>query len=143
MVKSEIPALYAKRIDGLRLRDVQVDWPTATNPALPDYYSDGIKIEDFKDLTIDDFEGRQAQAASGAAISLVDGTGVTVTNSRAMPGTRTFLQLDKVDERRVFVNYDVKAAAKVIAPPTMRFDTQIGVPAAARKPASPAPAKPK
>jgi hypothetical protein len=119
MVKSEIPALYAKRIDGLRLRDVQVDWPTATTPALPDYYSDGIKIEDFKDLTIDDFEGRQAQMASGAAISLVNGTGVAVTNSRAMPGTRTFLQLDKVDGRRVFVNYDVKGAAKVIVPATL------------------------
>ena len=143
MVKSEIPALYAKRIDGLRLRDVQVDWPTANTPTLPDYYSDGIKIEDFKDLTIDDFEGRQAQADSGAAISLVDGTGVAVTNSRAMPGTHTFLQLDKVDGRRVFVNYDVKAAAKVIAPATMRFDTQIGVPATVGKPAAPASTKPK
>jgi len=143
MVKSEIPALYAKRIDGLRMRNVQVDWPTATTPALPDYYSDGIRIEDFKDLTIDDFEGRQAQTASGAAISLVNGTGVAVTNSRAMPGTRTFLQLDKVDGRRVFVNYDVKAAAKVIAPATMRFDTQIGVPVGAPKPASAAAAKPK
>jgi len=142
MVKSEIPAFYAKRIDGLRLRNVQVDWATATTPGLPDYYSDGIRIEDFKDLTIDDFEGRQAQAAAGAAISLVNGTGVAVTNSRAMPGTRTFLQLDKVDGRRVFVNYDVKAAAKVIAPPTMRFDTQIGVPAVVHKPASAA-AKPK
>jgi hypothetical protein len=143
MVKSEIPALYAKRIDGLRLRDVQVDWPTATTPALPDYYSDGIKIEDFKDLTIDDFEGRQAQAASGAAISLINGTGVAITNSRAMPGTNAFLQLDKVDGRRVFVNYDLKGAAKVIVPATSRFDTQIGVPVVARKPVNAPAAKPK
>jgi len=138
MTKSEIPALYAKRINGLRLRDIQVDWPTA--PGLPGYFSDGIKIEDFNDLTIDSFEGRQAQAASGAAISLANGTGVAITNSRATPGTRTFLELNKVDGRRVFVNYDLKAAAKVIVPATQRFDTQIGVPATApRSPTAPAP----
>jgi hypothetical protein len=143
MQKSDIPALYAKRINGLRLRNVQVDWPAATTPALPDYFSDGIRIEDFKDLTIDDFEGRQAQSSSGAAISLVNGTGVSVTNSRAMPGTRTFLQLNKVADRRVFVNYDVKAAAKLIDPPAMRFETQIGAPATAHKPASAPPENPK
>jgi hypothetical protein len=142
MVKSEIPALLANRIHGLRLRDVQIDWPTATTPALPDYFSDGIRIENFSDLTIDGFEGRQAQPAAGAAISLANGTGVAITNSRAMPGTRTFLQLDKVEGRRVFVNYDLKAAAQVIVPATARFDTQIGLPIAAHKPGGSTPAKP-
>jgi hypothetical protein len=132
IVKSDIPAFYAKLVTGLRLRDVQVDWADS----MPDYFSDGLRIEDFKDLTIDSFAGRQAQAAAGAAVSLQNGSGVTIANSRATPGTRTFLQLEKVKDRRVFVNYDMSGAARVITPPSQRFDTQIGVPASKRKPVS-------
>lgn len=120
IVKSDIPAFYAKRVNGLRMRDVQVDWPTS----VPDYFSDGVRVEDFSDLAIDSFSGRQAQAATGAAIALKDGSGVSITNSRAMPGTRLFLQLDHVHGRRVFVNYDLSAAAQEIAPANQRFKTQ-------------------
>jgi hypothetical protein len=126
IVKSDIPALYAKHVVGLRLRDVTVDWADA----MPDYFSDGIRVEDFKDLTIDGFEGRQAQVDGGAALALADGTGVAITNSRAMPGTTIFLQMDKVEGRRVFVNYDLSGAAKAIAPVNQPFDVQIGVPRA-------------
>jgi hypothetical protein len=132
IVKSDIPAFYAKHVTGLRLRDVQVDWANA----MPDYFSDGLRIENFQDLTIDSFSGRQAQAAAGAAISLQNGAGVSITNSRATPGTRTFLQLDQVKHRRVFLNYDVSAAAKIIAPADQQFDVQVGVPTAKPKPAS-------
>jgi hypothetical protein len=124
IVKSEIPALYAKQVAGLRLRDVTVDWAES----MPDYFSDGLRVEDFKDLTIDGFEGRQDQSGAGAAIALKDGSGVAITNSRAMPGTTTFLQLDKVEGRRVFVNYDLSGAGKAIAPADKRFDVEIGVP---------------
>jgi hypothetical protein len=125
IVKSDIPAFYAKKVSGLRLQDVQVDWADS----MPNYFSDGLRIEDFKDLTIDSFSGRQAQTSTGAAVSLQSGSGVSIINSRAMPGTQTFLQLGKVQDRRVFVNYDVKGATKVISPRNQRFDTQIGVPA--------------
>jgi hypothetical protein len=131
IVKSDIPAFYAKQVTGLRLRDVQVDWADS----VPEYFSDGLRVEDFNDLAIDSFAGRQAQAAAGAAMFLQGGSGVSITNSRATAGTRTFLQLDKVRDRRVFVNYDVSAAARVIAPADQSFDTQIGVPAAKSKPA--------
>jgi hypothetical protein len=122
IVKSDIPAFYAKRVSGLRLRDVQVGWPVS----IPDYFTDGIRIEDFDDLTIDAFSGRQAQAASGAAIFLKHGSGVSITNSRALPGTQAFLQLDQVRDRRVFVNYDLGGAVQGIAPRKLRFKTQIG-----------------
>jgi len=131
MIKSDIPALYAKKTVGLRLRDVTVDWANQ----IPDYYSDGLRVEEFKDLTIDSFAGRQAQAATGAAIALVNGSGVAITNSRATPETRTFLQLDNVQDRRVFVNYDLSGAAHAIAPANQRFDIQIGVPAPKASPA--------
>jgi hypothetical protein len=132
IVKSDIPALYARKVVGLRMRDVTVDWANQ----IPDYYSDGLRVEEFKDLTIDGFEGRQAQAGSGAAIALKNGSGVSITNSRALPGTRTFLELENVGERRVFVNYDLSGAATAIAPASQRFDTQIGTPAAKPKPAA-------
>lgn len=132
IVKSDIPAFYARKVAGLRMRDVQVDWADS----MPDYFSDGLRIEGFKDLSIDGFSGRQAQAAAGAAIDLLDGSGVSIANSRATPGTHTFLQLDQVQDRRVFVNYDLGGAAQVIAPSNLRFDDQVGGPAAKRKLAS-------
>jgi hypothetical protein len=136
IVKSDIPAFYAKQVVGLRMRDVQVDWADS----MPNYFSDGLRVENFKDLEIDGFSGRQAQTGSGAALFLQDGSGVSITNSRALAGTRTFLQMDKVTDRRVFVNYDLKGAAKVIAPADARFATQIGVAVPVRKPAGAVPA---
>ncbi|HEY0795959.1 MAG TPA: glycosyl hydrolase family 28 protein [Acidisarcina sp.] len=137
IIKSDIPALFAKRVEGLRLRDVEVDWASA----VPDYFSDGVRVEDFKDVSIDSFNGRQAHDAFGAAISLHRGSGISITNSSAAPGTRTFLQLDEVRDRRVFVNYELHGAATIIDPVSARFDTQIGTPETRRKPRR-APAKP-
>ena len=82
VVRSDIPAIFAKKVSGLRMRDVQVDWADS----MPEYFSEGVRVEEFKDLTIDSYSGRQAQAA-GAAIVLEDGSGVAITNSRAQPGT--------------------------------------------------------
>ena len=130
VVKSDIPAFYAKKVTNLRLRDVQVDWPTI----VANYFSESLRVEDFDEVIIDSFSGRQAQTSKGAAIYLKNGAGVSITNSGALPGTTTFLQLEKVKNRRVFVNYDVKSAERVISPVDQRFNVQIGIPAAARKP---------
>jgi hypothetical protein len=124
IVKSDIPALYARKVAGLELRDVQVDWAES----MPDYFSDGLRVEDFKDLTIESFAGRQAHAATGAAIDLQNGSGVSIVNSRATRGTRIFLQLDRVQDRRVFVNYDLGGATEAIAPANDTFVSQIGAP---------------
>jgi hypothetical protein len=130
-MSSDIPAIYAKHVDGLTLRDVQIDWPHS----VPEYFSDAVKVEAFSDLTIDAFAGRQAQTDSGAAVSLKSGSGVSITNSRASAGTQTFLQLQDVIDRRVFVNYDLGAATNRISPATLRFDTQVAAPVVRRKPA--------
>jgi Glycosyl hydrolases family 28/Pectate lyase superfamily protein len=124
IASSEIPGIYAKHVEGLRLRDVRVDWAAG----MPEYFSDGVRVENFQSLTIDDLGARQAQNSSGSAIALSNGSGVSITNSRALPGTRVFLQLDKVTGRRVFVNYDLKGAALAIEPASQRFYTQIGAP---------------
>jgi hypothetical protein len=39
-------------------------------------------------------------------------------------------------DRRVFVNYDLSGAAKVIVPPDQKFDTQIALPAKKAMPSS-------
>ena len=130
IISSDIPGLYAKHVEGLRLNDVRVDWADS----VPAYFSDGVKVENFQYVTIDRLAARQAQPGGGSAISLENGSGVSITNSQALPGTQTFLTLEKVTGRRVFVNYDIKSAAQAIAPPGMRFDMQIGVPAARTTP---------
>jgi Glycosyl hydrolases family 28 len=129
IIKRDIPAFYARKVNGLKMRNVQVDWADA----MPEYFAEAVRVEDFQDLTIDTFTGRQAQKATGAAISLHNGTGVAITNSRATPGTQTFLQLDKVQNRRVFVNYDLSAATKIITPPNQRFETQLPNPPTRQK----------
>ena len=85
-MSSEIPGIYAKHVDGLRLRDVRVDWAVG----MPEYFSDGVKVEDFTDVAIDGLAARQAQGSSGSAIYLSNGSGVSITDSRALPGTRVF-----------------------------------------------------
>ena len=96
---------------------------------MPEYFSDGVRVEDFHRP---DHRWTSALArrrrSSGSAIALSNGSGVSITNSRALPGTRVFLQLDKVTGRRVFVNYDLKGAALAIEPASLRFYTEIGAP---------------
>ncbi len=124
IVKSDIPAIYGRYVDNSRMRNVHVDW--AAN--MPSYFTEAIRLERFNDTTIDGFSGCQSGAV-GAAISLKDGHGIAITNSRALNGTQTFLNLDHVDDRRVFVNYDLGSAAVKISPKSQKFMTQITAPA--------------
>ena len=127
--KSQIPALLAKHVRGLSLRDVEVDWAGA----MPEYFSDAVRVEDFADLVVEGFSGRQAHSGNGSALALARGRGVSITNSRALPGTHSFVSLDDVQERRVFVNYDLSGAEEPITPPALRFETQVGVPVAGQR----------
>lgn len=132
VVKSDIPALYAKGVENLTLRNVQVDWSGTP----PSYFSEAVRVEDFSGVTIDNFAGRQSQA-TGAALFLKDGTGVSITNSRAFSGTNTFLEMDHVQGRRVFANYDLADAKRKIVPAALSFTTQLGAPAAKARTPSP------
>jgi hypothetical protein len=51
--KSDIPGLLAHNIDGLYINDFQLEW---TNPRMP-WLTNGIEIDQFKDLRITDFKG--------------------------------------------------------------------------------------
>ena len=108
--KHDIPALYCRYADGLKINDFSVAW--ADN--LPAYFSNAIECEDFRHLDLDGFEGRQATAASEApAIVLRRGESVSVRNSKAAPGTSTFLSSSDIKEPGLFVGNDLRNAKRV------------------------------
>ena len=126
IVKSDIPAIFGQFVDGIRMRNVNVDW--AAN--MPSYFTEAVRLEHFNDTILDGFSGRQS-GSTGAAVMLKDGKGIAITNSRALSGTQTFLNLDHVDERRVFVNYDLGNAKIQISPKNQKFTTQLTGPPSA------------
>lgn len=116
--KHDIPGLYCRYVDGLKIHDVRLTW--AEN--LPDYFSNAIECEDFHHLDLDQFEGRQASVASQApAIVLRRGQDVSVRNSKAAPGTSTFLSAFEVGGEGLFVDNDLRAAKQVFDAGPHRF----------------------
>jgi polygalacturonase len=106
----DVAGLYARYVDGLGIRNFTIEWG-AENPA---FFASGIECEDFKQLEIDGFEGRQASDSSGgAAILLSRGNGVSVRNSKAAPGTNIFLSVANVKGQRLFTGNDLVNAKLV------------------------------
>ena len=113
-----IPGLYGQYVDGLKIRGFELEW---TDP-VPSYFSDGIYVEHFTNLVIDDFTGRQAQpAGTGAAISLHHGATVTIRDCAAAPGTGTFVLLDEVRDQRLFAQNDLANARQATEPAHTEF----------------------
>jgi hypothetical protein len=79
---------------------------------VPPFFTHAIEGEDFRDVEIQGFEGRQA---AGAAIALRNGSGVTIRDCRAVQGTGTFLEQAGVADQRLFVNNDLSRAAHAFA----------------------------
>lgn len=115
MFKHDIPALYCRGVEHFRVRGLELQW----GEGLPDYFSDGVECVDFRDITIDQFEGRQAHGT--AAMSFSNGSELSITGSTAAPGTATFLKLSHVTDLRAFVNYDLSAAKDVLVPAQSAF----------------------
>jgi len=121
--RHDIPGLYAQYVDGLRIHGFDLRWADA----LPDYFSDGIHCENFADLAIDGFKGRQAQKpGANAAIALQHGHKVSIRNGEAVAGTGTFLSLDDVQEQNLFVNNDLADAQKPTQPEKTGFKISAG-----------------
>ncbi|HTY89058.1 MAG TPA: hypothetical protein VMB80_16545, partial [Candidatus Acidoferrum sp.] len=121
--RHDIPGLYAQHVDGLQIHGFDLRWADA----LPDYFSDGIHCENFADLTIDGFKGRQAQkAGANAAIALQHGQKVSIRNCEAAAGTGTFLSLDDVQEQNLFVNNDLADAQRPTVPEKTGFKISSG-----------------
>ena len=79
--KHDIPALYAGHVDGLTIKDMQVRWGSA----LPAYFTNAIWAENFKNLTINGFNGSAAPntADNEAVISLHRGKDVLLKDIKS------------------------------------------------------------
>ena len=114
----DIPGLYCRHVDGLKIRGLELSW----EDNLPLYFSNAIDCEDFENLDVMDFEGRQALPASTAAtILLRDGDGVSIVDSRALKGTGLFLQMSEIKGERVFANNDLSEAQQAFEPRNPHF----------------------
>jgi len=108
----DIPSLYACHTRNLRIADFEMEW----DDDLPEFYTHGIECEQFEDLLIDGFRGRQhVKATEAAAIAISDGRSVTVRNCRAGKGAGTFLSHADVADARVFSGNDLRNAERVWA----------------------------
>jgi polygalacturonase len=107
LFKRDLPALLARHVDGLAVRDLRVEWA----PDVPSFFTHAIECEEFRDLEVLRFRGRQAQK-TGSAIRLRRGTDVVVSDSRAAPGTDTFLDMTGVGGRRFVSNNDTREARR-------------------------------
>ena len=103
-----IPGLFFRHATGLRIRGFRLRW----DDDVPPFFTHAIEGEEFRDVEIQGFEGRQA---AGAAIALRNGNGVTIRDCRAAGGTGTFLEQTGVTDQRLFVNNDLGRAARAFA----------------------------
>jgi polygalacturonase len=79
--KHDIPALYARYVHGLTIKDFKVQWDST----LPDYFTNAISCDHFQQLIIDGFAGSAAPNAGTdeAVIDLSDGKDVQIRNVRS------------------------------------------------------------
>ncbi len=111
--KHDIPGLYARYMNNLTIRDLEIAWGDGS----PSYFSGGVFCENFRNLTIDGFDGRQApEEGNAAAVTLRHGHDFTIRNSRAADGTRTFLSLSGVKGKFLLMSNDLSSAAQLVSP---------------------------
>lgn len=118
LFKHDIPALYARYIDGLEIRGLTVEWADD----VPAYFSNAIECEDFKRLNVDGFYGRQAtHTTARESILLRHGQDVTIRSSRAATGTLIFLSGTGLTREGLFSGNDLRGAEQAFASAESRF----------------------
>ncbi|GMU21926.1 MAG: hypothetical protein AMXMBFR13_20140 [Phycisphaerae bacterium] len=116
--KHDIPALYARGVDGLRIDGFRVNWAED----LPDFFTHAIECEHFDNLLIDGFEGRQSHPdGRHAAIALRDGRKPTVRHCHAAPDTGIFLSHHSLKDTGLWLGNDLRAAGQVADPAPLPF----------------------
>lgn len=116
----DIPGLYARCIDGFEVHGLEIEWAKD----LPEYFSDAIEGEDLHDFHISRFAGSPANRKPGrAAVVLRRSKGVSISDSRALPGTSTFLHLEDVTGEGLFRGNDLRDAQRSFDPGPGAFKT--------------------
>ncbi len=112
LFKHDVPALYVRRVRRLRVAGFRETW----GGEKPAFFSHAIVAEDFQDVEIRQFEGRQANAADVAAIALRRGNGISILDCRAAEGCGTFLSQAGVSGQGLFVNNGLSISKRAIEP---------------------------
>jgi len=107
LFRRDIPALLARRVARLAVRGLDVAW----DEDVPSFFTHAVECEDFADVTIDRFRGRQAQK-TGSAIRLRRGVDAIVENGRATAGCDTFYEATEVAGRVFVSDNDTRAARR-------------------------------
>ena len=111
--------MYCRCVDGLDLRGLTVEW----EDRLPAFFTHGLECEHFKNVRIDGFtDGPAHPGSEEAAISLKQGNGISICNSRAIQGTGVFLRHSEVQDAGLFANNDLSRARKVCEPVKLPFE---------------------
>jgi hypothetical protein len=108
LFEHDVPGLFFAWVERLRIRGFCLSW----DEIVPDFFSYGIEGENFRDVEIQGFEGRQAKAGGDPCIVLRNGSGVSIRDCRAGYGTGTFLSQSGVTDQRLFVNNDLSHCEK-------------------------------
>jgi len=110
----DIPGVFCRHVNGLKLRRFELDW----DENLPEFFDHAVFCEQFSNVIIDAFQGRQPRMNDKRAAIVLNGG-----HCRATKGTETFLQHNNIADERLFVNNDLSEAAKAFEPakPNFRF----------------------
>jgi hypothetical protein len=121
----DVPGLFGRFVRGLDVRDMRLSW----DEGLPDFFTHGLWLEEFRDLHLAGFAGGPSPAATdGAAVALSDGQGVTIRGCRADAGTPVFLRHEGVDGPGLLVGNDFSGAARGIVPSEHDFTVADNLP---------------
>ncbi len=115
--KHDIPGIYGRYIDGLDIQKSSIAW----GKPVPDFFSNGVELEDFHDLDVSQFRGSEAPGAKSAVFLLRNGTNVSIRNSTAAMGTRVFLDGRHVSGKRLLMNNDLSGAGMVLKNDAAQF----------------------
>lgn len=111
--KHDIPAFFARGVNGLEIKGLHVSWADQ----LPPFFTHGVQCDGVTDLLIDGFSGRQASPASRfAAVALHQSRGFTLRNCKAAAGTNVFLSLQETSDPRILFGNDLSSAGRAAEP---------------------------
>jgi hypothetical protein len=107
-LQKTVDAMQIRWARNLKLRNLEVIWD---KPASEKWRS-ALRVEDAQDVELDDFGGKQANAAA-PAIAFMNVHGATVRNSNALSGTELFLDVAGVMSRGIRLIGNDLSAAKI------------------------------
>lgn len=119
LFEKDLAGIDLYNADDILLKDIRLSW----SQDIPPYFIHGIAGENFRNLQIDGFKGKQA-GGRGAAIFLQNGSQIDIRNSYAEKATDHFLIMSDVQDRRSLLNNDLKNARTAVAPSNYKFDQQ-------------------